>query len=415
MSFHLITGLMGGGKSYLAVEACKKAAEEGAIVHTNLPLVQEEWEALGLWEKIVILPREPTKWIRFEKRDIDGEETDVPCSDCITGGAEGLENIVVFDEASIVFRTKDQTKNKDKHQPVFDLIALSRHVGLEIMFIAQHEDNISADLRRLAELRTKCIKTEKIPMIGWIAAPLLGDFCRVVYRGLAKDPFVKSYHRFSMAVGRLYKTHGMAESVAMRVDPTRKAKGMDTSKRKGILLFVVAPLLCILVAGLALWKAKTRLIDDPKAAAAHKEAGTPDLATNTDKGDKPQEKSKTVSRGGWRLMEWDVEDELVFGTKIESSKGVVVYARGGQRLGVGLNYLGEPIVEYVSWGGWHYFRTQFGRLVVVRPLMWSEREELPPVTVQGQTQSNRPDDELSSPLAPLEEGMKGVIKTIKGT
>lgn len=87
MSFHLITGLMGGGKSYMAVEMCLQAAKEGAVVHTNLPLEEEAWKELGLWEKIVRLPKDPQNWIRFEKATgEDGYETEVPASDVITRG-----------------------------------------------------------------------------------------------------------------------------------------------------------------------------------------------------------------------------------------------------------------------------------------------------------------------------------------
>ncbi|MCW0217977.1 MAG: zonular occludens toxin domain-containing protein [Prosthecobacter sp.] len=414
MSFSLYTGLMGGGKSYAAVEVALKAAKEGALVHTNLPLVQEAWEELGLWDKIVILPREPSRWISFKKQEIDGEMTDVPSSDCITGGAEGRENLVIFDEASIVFRTKDQLKNKDRHQPVFDLVALSRHVGLEIFFIAQHEDNISADLRKLAQFRTKCIKASEIPMIGPFAARFFGDFKRVVYKGMGRDPFMSSWHRFNASIGKLYKTHGMADSVAMRVDATRKTKGMDTSKKKGLLIFVGGPLLCLLLLGGAMWKAKHDLFDKPKAEALAKEGKLKADKKEGAAGAESHDKTPTKTKGGWRVMEWDAEDELVLGAKISTSRGVTVYTRGGTSLSVGGYYLGEPITEYVTWGGWYYFKTIFGRLIVVRPLNASERKELPPVTVQGQPsqQGNQPQ---ATPMTPITEGLNHLTDKIRGT
>jgi hypothetical protein len=411
MSFHLITGLMGGGKSYLAVETCLQAAREGAIVHTNLPLVQEEWEALGLWDKIVILPKEPSKWIRFEKRIIDGEETEVPASDCITGGAEGRENIVVFDEASIVFRVKDQAKNKDKHQPVFDLIALSRHVGLEIIFIAQHEDNVSADLRRLAQHRTKCIKTAGIPLVGLFAQYLLGDFCRVVYQGQGRTPWLKSWHRFNLAIGKLYKTHGMAESVAMRVDATRTSKGMDQSKKKGLLVFVGGPLLCLFLLGVAGWRIKRDFFGGAKKPEATSKAA-PDPNAGTDKGDTSKKPAPPAERGGLRQLEWASEDELILSGRVFTSSRMVVYARGGLRLGVGLDYEGSPIIEHVPYAGWHYFRTVAGRVVAVRPLRPQEREALPPVTVPGQLTAK---EQEASPMTPITHGIDQAIDRIKGT
>lgn len=378
MSFHLITGLMGGGKSYMAVEMCLQAAKEGAVVHTNLPLEQEAWEALGLWEKIVRLPKDPQNWIRFEKgKDADGYDTEVPTSDVITGGAEGAENLVVFDEASIVFRTKDQAKNKDKHQPVFDLVALSRHVGLEIVFIAQHEDNVSADLRRLAQLRTRCVKARSLPLIGFIAAPLFGDFVRGVYKGASRMVEYRTWHRFSAKIGSLYRTHGEAKSVGLRLDATRKTKATDTSTKKGILTFVVLPLILLGLLGWMGYRIKQQFFGEKKAKKTET-AKTPAPAPLKEAG------KSEPRRGGWRLMEWDAQDELVFAMQLTTKQGAVVYTREGYKLQVGGEYMGEMIFEHVKHAGWHYFRTQHERLICVRPLQPAERAALPPVTIQGQ-------------------------------
>lgn len=404
MSFNLYTGLMGGGKSYAGAETALQAAKEGALIHTNLPLVQEEWEKLGLWGQIVKLPRDPSKWIKFTKQEVDGEMIDVPSSDCITGGAEGRENLVIYDEASLTFRTKDQAKNKDPHQPVFDLIALSRHVGLEIIFLAQDENNVSADLRRLAQWRTHCVAVKEIPMIGAFAVRLVGEFKRIVYKGTGKRAFMTSYHRFSLKIGALYKTHGMAESVAMRVDATRKTKGMDTGKKKGLLIFVGGPLLCLLAAGFALWKIKGSIFD--------KNAKKPKIEQVEGSEQKPEKKAEPKKRkGGLRVMEWEPEDELVFAVQAKTSQNTVVYARGGWKLGVGLNYMGEQIVEYVPYAGWHYFKTEFGRVIVVRPIYPEERAELPPVTIQGQAQQ---EDNGVTPATPITSAIDDTIKTLRG-
>lgn len=412
MSFHLITGLMGGGKSYYGVELCLRAAKEGATVHTNLPLVQKEWEALGLWDRIVKLPRDPNKWIRFEKGTVDGQEEEVPCSDCIVGGSEGRENLVVFDEASIVFRVKDQQKNKDKHQPVFDLVALSRHVGLEIYFIAQHEENVSADLRKLAEFRTKCIKTDKITGIGFLLAPLFGDFRRILYRGLSKTPDMKTWHRFANSNGKLYKTHGMAESVFMRIDATRKSKAMDAGKKKGVFLFLLLPVIIVLCIGFAAWKFKRDTID-PRMAKADGKAVSG--ASPAPSGSPVAKVKAQPKKGGWRVLEWDAQDELVLGVKMSTPQGVKIYTRTGETLAVGLSYMGEPINEYTPWGDWHYFRTLFGRLIVVRPLQWAERQELPPVTITGKPPQQDDETKIPDVMDPINRAIGNMTDKIRGT
>lgn len=412
MSFSLVTGLMGGGKSYFGVETAIQAAKEGALIHTNLPLVQEEWEKAGLWDKVVKLPRDPTKWITFTKKEVDGETVEVPSSEFITGGAEGAENLVIFDEASLTFRTKDQAKNKDIHQPVFDLVALSRHVGLEIIFLAQDENNVSSDLRRLAQWRTRCVAVKEIPMIGQFAVRFVGDFKRLVYKGgMGKTVFMISYHRFKQSVGAMYKTHGMAESVAMRVEATRTSKGMDTSKKKGLLLFIGGPLLCLLLIGGAMWKAK-RDIYDKQMEKRKKEETAPATAAPAPL---PSAKEAEKPRGGWRAKEWHPDDELILSGRLRVGSTDIVYARGGYRLAVGRSFRGEPIVEHLRWGEWHYFNTIFGRLIVVRPIEASEREELPPVTVQGQPPPPEVVPPGVTPATPMTDAISSGIQTLKGT
>lgn len=406
---------MGGGKSYAAVEMALKAAREGALVHTNLPLEEDEWKALGLWEQVVILPRDPSRWIRFEKRIVDGEEVPVPCSDVITGGSEGRENLVVYDEASLVFRTKDQMKNRDVHQPVFDLVALSRHVGLEIHFIAQDEANVSVELRRLAQTTIKCVKAAEIPMIGAFAARLFGDFKRILYKGMSKTPWMATWHRFNPAIGRAYKTHGMAQSVAMRVDATRKTKGMDASAKKGILLFVVAPLICIGMLVWAFMRAKRDLYDAPKAKAAQEAKANPQPQGGQSAAS-PADSVAPPRKAGWKLKEWEAQDELIFAGAVKLPMGVRVYTRDGLSLSVGACYLGDKIVEYTPWAGWHYFETQGGRVVVVRPINAAERKELPPVTVQGQAPPTpAPQNVVLPAAAPIDAGLKAITNQIKGT
>lgn len=405
MSFHLITGLMGGGKSYMAVEMCLQAAKEGAVVHTNLPLEEEAWKELGLWEKIVRLPKDPQNWIRFEKAiGPDGYETEVPTSDVITGGAEGAENLVVFDEASIVFRTKDQAKNKDKHQPVFDLVALSRHVGLEIVFIAQHEDNVSADLRRLAQLRTRCVKARTLPLIGFIAAPLFGDFVRGVYKGASRMVEFRTWHRFNPKIGKLYRTHGEAKSVGLRLDATRKTKATDTSTKKGILTFVVLPIFLLGLLGWAGYRIKEQFYGGKKEVKQETAKAAP--------ADPLEAPKKEPRRGGWRVMEWDVQDELVFAMQLTTRQGAVVYTREGYRLQVGGDYMGELIFEHVKHAGWHYFRTQFDRLICVRPLQPAERAALPPVTIQGQVSDQQWAQKDDRPA--LDKAIDGTLGFIGG-
>lgn len=383
MAFHIVTGVMGSGKSYYGAELCLQAAKEGATVHTNLPLVQEQWEALGLWDKVVILPHELKEWVRMEERD--GHQ--IPTSDLLVGGEEGRENIMVVDEASLLFDIDDQMKNRASNKPIFQLVALCRHVGLDLFFLAQHQANVDAKLRRMAETRTRCVKTERIPLVGWLVAPLLGTFLRVVYMGEGTTPYAKTWHRFREEVGKAYRTHGMRESVGMRIEATRKSKGDDSAKSSGKFWFFLLVGLCLSGIGFGLFRmsgryselrSQTEPQNSTKPADSPAAASTPNYAKST----VPQVAPSTT-RSGLREIEWLPEDELQLQAVVRTRRGMAVYAFGHIKLEVGGHYRGEKIKEVLTHAGWWYAETQYGRIVCVRPITPQERAVLPPPTVQG--------------------------------
>lgn len=386
MAFHLITGVMGSGKSYMGTELCMQAWKEGAIVHTNLPLVMEEVERNGWTAQTVLLPKKIKDWVRFEKTP-DGEE--MPCSDILIGGEEGRENVLVLDEASLIFDVDTQMKDREKNKPIFTLIALCRHVGLDLYFLAQHQGNVDAKLRRLAETRTKCVKTERLPLLGWLIAlmPWFGQFLRIVYMGENKTAYARTWHRFDKRVGALYKTHGMRSSVGMRIQGTRATKADDATSRKGKFL-VVGALVAFIASGCLLaWRLNQRIAGPAKekapVAAAPGTGGSPGRQASPGGSHGDKAGPAQPRKGGLRLMEWDEQDELILAAVVRDSKSIRVLARGGVVLTVGGYYFGELVSEYQAFAGWHYFRTSFGRTVVVRPINSDERKALPPVTIPG--------------------------------
>lgn len=401
MAFHIIKGVMGSGKSYYGAELCLQAWREGAIVHTNLPLCMDEVERRGYLDQTVLLENDPTKWV-YEK---DGK----PSSDVLIGGVEGQENILVFDEAALVFDVDTQATDKARHKPIFQLIALCRHVGLDLYFLAQHESTISAKLRVMCETQTKCIKAERIPFLGWLIArlPMFGDFLRIVYMGQDKTPYARTWHKFRKEVGSIYRTHGMRESVGMRVEGTRRSKGADASKKKGMLLIFGALAFFVIAIGSLVMRAKQRWGDikgDETAAKPGQVAPGKAPLPSAPKPPGEPPPAKGPKRGGWRLMEWDTADEHVLTGVVRNGDKVKVFAAGVGGLQLGGSYYGEPIVEVTTWGGWWYFLTSFRRLVVVRPIYQDERAALPPVTIQGKRPEFQFDQTQERMEAALERG-----------
>jgi hypothetical protein len=389
--FHLVTGLMGAGKTYYGAELIRQALKEGALIHTNIPLewdkLREEFPAYTELpneqgelvqleqplERLVKLRNKPETWCRGSgKFDEEGEELIV--SDVIVGGSEKSPNLVVIDEASLTFDVDKQGEKseKDRLRPIFQLIALSRHVGLDIYFLAQDAGNVNVKLRKLAATRTNCTNAGKMPFFGWIVKPLFGDFLRVTFAKGSTFPLGKQWLRFDPVVGASYKTHGMADSVGMRLMPTRKGKGADDTAsrgKKGCLTTGAIALLVIAGSAWFVYDRFTGLAGPPKEAKNKTETVKRDNAGTTSL------EPATPKKGGLMAVEWDEADEWPI-CSIRSAPGFVrISTRNGPSLFIGAHYMGERLESMVQHRGYYYFIGEQGRVVVARPVHPWEREK----------------------------------------
>jgi len=193
MALWIITGLKGGGKSYYGCELLLKSVREGALVHTNLELVEENWEPVKKWpDQIVMLSGEYESW----KNEI-------------RPGVEGMENVVLVDEGALIFNSRDTLKEKAQKDAIFEFLVHSRHLGLDVYFISQHPKNIDVQLRRMAEGIIHCVKTERIPRTGWLLAmmPWFGQFRRHWLDQSGRTTLDSRWAKFDPEVGKLYRTH----------------------------------------------------------------------------------------------------------------------------------------------------------------------------------------------------------------
>jgi hypothetical protein len=381
----IVTGVMGGGKSYFGAETALKAAREGAIVHTNMPFRWDVLDELGLADRFRILPNDLRSIVKVEpgEKGPNGEPPrDKLSSDFLVGGSEGSENVVIIDEASLEFDIDEQMAKgeRERNKPLFQLVALTRHVGLDFYFLAQHQQNVNAKLRRLAARRVRCIKTETLPLFGWLLAslPWCGTFRRKYYNGEEKTACAATWHKFDPLVGSIYDTHGMRGGVAIRTDPTRR-KAQDAVTRKGKLTMAAA---CAFVACCFLYACSTgsKVLakgDKPAAAAAAPEPLQVPVPAGTGSATSPalvtsEQGTGKRSRGEW--VEWHEADEIPYSASVVGRNGIRVYTSEGV-LAVGRDFWGERITKVSSYAGWFYFWSETGRIFVARPYNAKEREE----------------------------------------
>lgn len=228
MSFSLVTGTMGGGKSLYVVRKCMKAFKEGALVHSNIDWRPGALQERGWEPQHITLGDDPTKWVSMLK-----------------AGQEGKENVVAIDESAMIFHVWDQRGNQDRDRSIFDLLVMSRKLGLEVYFITQHEENVAVAIRRMANDVRRCIAVKNVPIIGPLVARLKGDFLIRFIQPLSGLTLASEYCRYDPEAGKLYATDatkGVAATVdklVTRTSETRPRVGWQVWAFVAFLLFSI--------------------------------------------------------------------------------------------------------------------------------------------------------------------------------
>jgi len=212
MPFRLITGTMGGGKSYYGAELCIKYWKEGAYVHTNMDMVLEEVEKRGWTDRLILLGTEPEEWDSH-----------------MIGGAEGQENLVIIDEAMCKFDSLDWQQNRKKYKQLMHFLTQSRKLGLDVFMIGQAQKGMDAQFSRISLEVINCTAVKHWPVIGPYMVTMRGDFCRTSKYPGGQRRGPATYHRLNMEIGSIYRTEstdGRFDNVERRVTraPAASAK-----------------------------------------------------------------------------------------------------------------------------------------------------------------------------------------------
>lgn len=389
MPFRLVTGAMGGGKSYLGAEIALKCWSEGGVVHSNMDWDWDELEARGFDRLHVKLPEDPTAW-----REV------------LIGGAEGQENLLLVDESAMIFHTWDASESRKRDRELFDALVMSRKLGLDVYFITQHADNVQSALRRMANEDLRCVAVAKVPIIGPWLRWMKGDFLRIVRQPEKRVELSRSYHRFRPEVGKLYKTEALRGAAANIVrDPTRQRQKLKAP----LWLRVTFVLMCIAF-GLSvkrLWdyaheesyferKAREKTPGDATAHPSTRQAQEPPQPKKSPKmGDLVSGTARDLvgpATGGppsppllhpygpasgatrsW--FEWAPEDERIILAQQILATGGRVQTMGGQIWHVGAVLEGGCVETMVYYGREWYVTLDTGRTFYLRMRTYQERRD----------------------------------------
>jgi hypothetical protein len=264
---------MGGGKSYYGAELCMQYWKEGAYVHTNMDMVEERIAELGWTERFIKLGDEPTEWDQH-----------------LIGGAEGQENLVVIDEAMVIFDSMDWQVTRKRHKNLMHFLTQSRKVGLDIYMIGQAQKGMDATFSRISLEVISCTAVKRWPLIGPYMVTLRGDFCRARKYPNGQRAAPLKYVRFSPEVGAIYRTestHGRFDNVERRVTRAPKSEKMSRAKAWVLLAsFVVAILIIVFLIRHAWHVIFVKPDPSPVAAATNQDTSprrveTPEPAART--------------------------------------------------------------------------------------------------------------------------------------
>ena len=377
-----------------------RAFGEGAMVHTNLALNADEVERRGWTAQWVKLPVEPQEW-----------------KNVVFAGKEGAENLLLVDEAALMFHVHDQQKMRDNNREIFELLVWSRKAGLDVYFISQSAQNLDAQLRRLTEIRVHCVSVKMIPFVGWFAKVLLGDFKRIRYGGGdGKNSIGGTYHRFNPVIGKFYSTEDTCgRSMGLQQGGSQRTVKKNQDKKTaliagGLLLFFIcfgAWRFYVMLWGGGIGGGVPKVEHPPEAVAAGQkevQAGARPASAG-----KPAQPTEAVQAGprtftlalGDTVMEWTVqpEDELI--VSAEFLTPLRVFCRGGVSLAVGGAYEGDRVTSIVSANQRHYVLLKSGRRLVCRKPTQEE------ITQWKLSMSTRP----VAPLGPLAWGQSSAASS----
>jgi hypothetical protein len=359
MGLYIVTGVMGGGKSYFTADVMWTAFSEGAVVHTNIALNQRIVDEKGWTDLYVKLPEDPDSWRPLLHK-----------------GAEGRENLLIVDEASLTFHVHDQQKKRDSNRGIFELLIWSRRAGLDVYFVSQSAQNLDAQLRRLAEIRIHCTQVKMIPFIGPWMKYFVGDFMRTRYAGGdGKSRIGTTYHRFQQRIGDFYDTHDLhGRDLGIQDNgATRKKKSNKDARTMGcVFLFLIVALIFGAYRFYGMFWGR----DDGEAVA--EASGTPAPATSEpvqpqdlikklteEKGQAFGPRVFTVSVAG-RSVEWAVDsaDDLHLTAVMQDP--LRVFIRGGGVIQLGRAYEGDLVESIVTAHERFYILCASGRKLVAR-------------------------------------------------
>lgn len=167
------TGLMGGGKSYMAIEKIVQHLPKGGLVYTNLDL---NWEVIKAWCKVehkVILDDKQYTQLKTEEL--------AEFQNFISAGTDENPVLVVIDECALFFNSR---KWQESSSDMLAFLTQVRKVSVHLIFITQHIKDIDSQMRHRIHYMWMFTDLQKLKIMG--ITPPFPYMIRNCYAGVEK-------------------------------------------------------------------------------------------------------------------------------------------------------------------------------------------------------------------------------------
>lgn len=209
MALRIAEGPPGSGKSFYAVRAIDQALAGGKVVVSNVPL-QPGWaDRVARGNPVArALP-----WVRRRKaagyagRYLHIASLDELVRVRVDGEGEGRW-LVVIDEAQRLLNSRSW--NTEGRQGYLDWFSGHRHLGADVIAIAQDVDMLDKQVRVLFEERVTLRNLRNFKVAGVRILP--GNFFVAIHRWNSTEKHIlkRDTYRLNRRVARLYDTHALS-------------------------------------------------------------------------------------------------------------------------------------------------------------------------------------------------------------
>ena len=131
----VLTGKVGSGKTYSAVERIYLHLLRGGIVYTNIDLAWEKVAHYAYGDGVVL---DPIQYQKFTNEQVPH------FYNCVQAGLPDLHTLIVVDEAQLFWNSRDY---KQTSRELMTFVTQTRKVNCSILLLTQHESTIDKQFR----------------------------------------------------------------------------------------------------------------------------------------------------------------------------------------------------------------------------------------------------------------------------